>query len=100
MPAEGNDEPIVRARKKSGLAPEVIWRPACRHKSEMDNEQAADKMIVLSHELRDDFPHASLIIGVVGCVTGDFDQEALAPLASSARVYGELALEVMRLKEE
>lgn len=66
----------------------------------MNNKQASDKMITLSQELQDTHPYASLIIGVVGCITGEFEQEALMPLAGEAHSFGEMALSVMKQEEE
>lgn len=61
----------------------------------MNNKQASEKILELAAELEDDFPEASVIIGIVGCVTATFEAPALGPLASEAQRFGFSALSVM-----
>ena len=66
----------------------------------MNNEQVFRACEALAEEIEESHPQASLIIGVVGCVTAAFAPEALDPIADLVANYGEIALEVMNMDEE
>jgi len=62
----------------------------------VDHIEISGKLLELSQELSDGYTNASLIIGVVGCVLGAFEDAALSPIAEQANVYGHIVLSVMK----
>ena len=61
----------------------------------MTDEEVYTACMKLAEEIEDSHPDASLIIGVVGCITGGFEPGALTPVAMTIAKFGETALGVM-----
>ena len=61
----------------------------------MKRDEVYKRCEALSAELEESHPAASLIIGVVGCLTGAFGPEALTLIADDVFEYGVVALKVM-----
>ena len=63
----------------------------------MKRDEVYKRCIALAEEIEESYPQASLIIGVVGCMTAAFAPKALDPIADSVADYGKIALGVMNM---
>ena len=68
----------------------------------MNDGQAADMMTNLANMLHESHPKQAEIIGIIGCFTAIFEEEAIIPIWNMAQLFGSAADKILkrRIEEE